>query len=286
MEGDRGSENFLRIMTKICGFMIKLFWLKLPTALPATYFGLPPQVRILFLSNGSGPFLKEGLGRCSALYLRTQRRSPGGCDSWAEVAFCFLAWPAVALLLVLFKANFYIFIVPALPAERRRRAGSAGRAPPGALPRRPRAAPRSRWRRGPPVRRRGLRGQRGRWGGSGARSVLAPAPPRRRARPGPRWAARRAVTGSGGAGVHRVPLRGQRVPLPQLPGESPRRPSRGSGGSLAAIAEPREGWGALEEALAAPERPRALLSCVDSGSACTWSKVIPCLALKDEGVTK
>lgn len=60
-----------------------LFAFLADTAHPVAYLVLLGylHLRILFLSKLSGPFLKEWLGRGSDLCLRTQSRSPAGCDT-------------------------------------------------------------------------------------------------------------------------------------------------------------------------------------------------------------
>lgn len=260
------------------------------------------HLRVFFLSKRSGPFLKEWLGRCSDLCLRTQSRSPGGCDTWAERSFRLLSWPIGALLIALYTAKFYFFLLflavtdtrPPPPGRMRRRwGGIGGPAPPRALPRRPRAAPRSRWRPGRLVR---WRGRGGRAAGPGPVPVPIPVPipvpvpepPGRWVRAGQRGGPPRGE-GAGELGCTVCPWRGQRVPLPLSPGESPRWPCRGSGGSLAPVPELSglgECSGALEEPLGCSWGAWGSRTCADTESAHSWSKVIPYLALKDEGITK
>lgn len=215
--GDR--RTFWGSWQKLCGFTIKnktnhkLFWLKLPTALPTTTFLCSPHVRILF-QFAVVPSCREAWADAALCVTR----SPGGCDTWAEIAFCSLAWPIVALLIVLYKANFYFSVVFLchlflhLGQSAGAAAGPALAGPPTSPPRRTQEA----------ARRRGQDGGEGAWwggggaeGGSrGAEGVAGPglslASFRLRcwAHLGPRWPARRPVTGRGEAGVHRVPLTG------------------------------------------------------------------------------
>lgn len=174
-------------------------------------------------------------------------------------------------------------------APARRRHWRHRPAPPGTLrvPRRQRAAPRSRWRRGHRVSRRRAAG--------GGRAGPCPSHLRGWALPAPRREARRAVRGRWGAGGRwapcaldrAVPAAGARLARPRRAGflaVPPEQRPRGLGlsrGSLAPV--PRlSGSGGAEGARerwrgpgAAPGGARGSLSCPDAGSRLGWFNLVP-----------